>query len=433
MIPRTLVFLLPVAVAFGAALEMPQRSVSSSEQFVVYASSAPTRSKIAMRAEDLKKQFLDLLQAKENPWKTPIILNIGAPPPNKKRPPKSQFGVYEGDAETAKIQIDVFDLSHLDSMDFDAQILTAVALEYAYRNTPILAGRSFEMPPPWLAEGLLERFRSRQGGLKASVYSSLLAGGKSPRIEVFLDTDPSRLDPTSRALYRAEASALIDALLELPDGRKGLRDFLSVPRKSRGSLNDLLAAFPSLQGERELLGRKWLLAIARASASNRVDPLSVRETATQLAEVLDVKPLPDPKNPEVAAMSGPYALETIARSQSGPFILAQTADSLLRLSIRAHPLYKPVVDEYLAIVRDLAARPKRRVDKRVAAAEQMRAALAQQTTEMNDYIDWVEATQLREDNEEVAAAIVEVEEIERPAPRTDAISRYVDAIAERGW
>mgnify|MGYP001209317893 CR=1 FL=1 len=433
MIRKTIAFLLPIATTFGAALEMPRRSVSSSEQFVVYADSGPTRSKIAIRAEDLKKEFLDLLQVKENPWKVPIILNIGAPPPNKKRPPKSQFGVYEGDAETAKIQIDVFDLSHLDSSDFDAQILTAVALEYAYRNTPILAGRSFEMPPPWLAEGVLERLQAKRGGVKASLYSSLLAGGKTPKLESFLDTDPARLDPTSRAIYRAQSAAFIEALLDLPEGRKGLREFLSAPRKARGALNDLPAAFPSLQNDREQLGRKWLLAIARASASNRVDPLSTRETATQLAEILDVKPLPDPKHPEVAAMSGPYALETIARSQGGPFILAQTADSLLRLSIRAHPLYKPVVDEYLSIVRELAARPKRRVDKRISAAEQMRAALTQQTTEMNDYIDWVEATQLREENEDVAAAVIEVEAIQSPPPRTDAITRYIDAVAERGW
>lgn len=433
MILRALTFFLPVAATLGAALELPQRSLSSSEQFVVYANSATTRSKTAMKAEDLKREFLDLLQVRENKWKTPIILNLGAPPPNAKHPPPFQFGVYEADAEKAKIQIDVFDLDYLKGADFETQIVTAVALEYAYRETPILAGRSYEMPPPWFVEGMLERFRSKQGGMKASIYSSLLAGGKPPRLDVFLETDPARLDPTSRALYRAEAAALVEAILDLPEGRNGLRQFLSTPRKSRGSVNDLLAAFPSLENNRETLSRKWILAIARASASNRVDPFSIRETAGQLAEVLDVKPLPDPKNPEVAAMSGPYALETIARSQSGKFILAQMNDNLLRLSIRAHPLYKPLVDEYLAIVRDLVAKPKRRVDKRVAAAEEMRAALAAQTTEMSDYLDWVEATQLREDHEEVAAAIVEIEEVERPAPRTDTISRYIDAVADRGW
>lgn len=431
-LPLPLLLLLPV-VTWAAGPEAPSRSVSTSGQFVVYAENATTRSKAVMKAEEFKKAFLDYLQIEADEWKIPIVLNLGATPPNARRPPQFLLGIYEGDAGSAKIQLDVFDLDLIKTIDYETQLLRAIALEYTYRNTAIKTGRAMEMPAPWFVDGLLERIRSRESGLKASIYSSLLAGGKVPKLDDFCDTDPDRMDPTSRAMYRAQSHALIEAITDLPDGRKGLRAFLSEPRKLRGASDTLIEVLPSLGGNSEGLNRKWVLAIASASASNRVDPLSVGETGSQLAELLDIKPLPDPKHPEVAAMSGPYALETIAKSDSGRFILTQLSDGLLRLSVRAHPLFKPLVDEYLGIVRELIAKPKRRVGKRVAAAEEMRAALTQQTSEMRDYMDWVNATQVKAENEEVAAAIDEIEEIEQPPPRNDALSRYIDALNERGW
>jgi hypothetical protein len=171
--------------------------------------------------------------------------------------------------------------------------------------------------------------------------------------------------------------------------------------------------------------------MARASAANRINLLSERETAQELDTILAVKALPDPKHPEVAAMSGPYALPTIARSSNGRFILAQLENSLLRLSLHAHPLYKSLVDEYLRIVRELARKPKKREDKRIAAAEEMRAGLNRETSEVRDYMDWVETTKIKTTNPELGRVLDDVEDLARPPARQDAISRYLDAVDER--
>ncbi len=90
MKPRLLagLLLLPLGTAF-AVLDLPKRSVSSSRQFVVYTNDADLRSKVAMRAEDLKTAVLETLDGKDE-WKLPIILNIGSNPPNVKRPPRFQ-------------------------------------------------------------------------------------------------------------------------------------------------------------------------------------------------------------------------------------------------------------------------------------------------------------------------------------------------------
>lgn len=132
-------------------------------------------------------------------------------------------------------------------------------------------------------------------------------------------------------------------------------------------------------------------------------------------------------------MSGPYALPPIARSRNGRFILSQLEGGLLRLSIRSHPLYKPVVDEYLAITRELLAKPKRNLDKRIAAAEELRAGLTRQTSEARDYLDWVEATKVKTESPDLTTTLKAMDDLEEPPARNDAISRVLDDVSERGW
>jgi hypothetical protein len=421
--------LLPGLASAADSFEPPKRTISTSRQFVVYSAVPSARAEVSMRAEDDKREFLEALVAKDT-WKYPIILNLDSQPPTTRRPPRWAMGIYEGDAGQNKIQLDVFDRALLKDPDFDSLLVGALVLETTYRDTPIKAGKAYQPPPAWFVEGLAERIHTRDAGLPASLYAGLLSNGQAPSIREFLDTQPARLDPTSRAIYRAQAAALLEAVLALPDGHSGLRVYLSQPRK--GGADELVAMFPSLGKNRDALGRKWVLAMARASAANRVDLLSQRETADELDHVLAVKALPDPKRPEVASMSGPYAMPTIARSQSGKFILSQTEDGLLRLSLRAHPLYKSLVDEYLGIVRELIRKPKSRLDKRIATVEQVRAGLNRETSEARDYLDWVEATKIKTESPEITKAVEETQTIEQAPPRSDAISRYLDAVSERG-
>ncbi len=423
--------LLLVTTSFGA-LELPNRSISSSGQFVVYANDADLRSKVSMKAEDYKEAFRALLGIRDE-WKLTIILNLGTPPPNTKNPPKSQIGLFEADGGALKIQIDVFDLSFLKHPAFDSQLISAILLEYAYRGSSVKAGRSFEKPPAWVTDAILERVQARDEGHKSSIYATLLASGQTPGLGEFFNTRPENLDSTSRAIFRAQALAMLDAILELPDAKPGLRGYLGDPRRSPSDAREIVRWFPSLAGDRDALGRKWVLAIARASAADRVDLLDRRDTATELDRILDIKALPDPRNPKVAALTGPYALEPIARSQNGRFILVQKGEELLRLSIRSHPIYKPLVDEYLRIVRELTAKPKRRVDKQIAEAEKIRAGLRGESSERESYLDWVEATKVKTESEQFTNLIEDVEKIEQAPERTDAISRYLDAVAERGW
>ena len=427
---RILIFLLPVAAAFGGPLEVIPHSTSSSGQFIVYSNDPKARSLAAIHAEDQKREFLELLRTTDN-WKLPVIVNLDATPPLVRRPPQWQLRIYEGDDRKNKVQLDIFDRSLLDSPDFQTLLLSTLVLEYSYRNTPVKAGRPFQEPPTWFVQGLAQRIRSQDQGLPASLYASLLSTGAPPRLNDFLDSRLDRMDPTLLAIYQAQAAAFIDAILSLPDGRDGLRSYLSVPRKSPPSLDEIVGCIPSLGKKSEELSRKWVLSMARSSAADRVDLMTARDTGDELDRILTVKALPDPKHPEMAAMSGPYALPAIARSRNGRFILSQTQEDLLKLSLRAHPLYKSLVDEYLRIVRELVQKPKRHEEKAIATAEDVRAGLQRQSDEIRDYMDWVQATKIHTDNDDLQKVVQSVNDLANPPPRTDEISRYLDAVAAR--
>ncbi len=339
------------------------------------------------------------------------------------------MGIFEGDGGQNKVQIDVFDRNLVKEPDFDSLLVGALVLETTYRATPIKAGKAYQQPPAWLVEGLAERMRTRDAGFPPAF---------TPACSRTARRRAARVSRHAARAARRDFARHLPGAGRCPTGsrarvaRRPLRPAGVSLAATPGGADELVAMFPSLGKNREALGRKWVLAMARASAANRVDLLSQRETADGLDRVLAVKALPDPKRPEVASMSGPYALPTIARSQSGKFILSQTEDGLLRLSLRAHPLYRSLVEEYLGIVRDLIRKPKSRQDKRIATAEQLRAGLNRQTSEARDYLDWVETTKIKTESPELTKAVEETQALEQAPPRNDAISRYLDAISERG-
>jgi hypothetical protein len=436
--------LLPLAAAItvgcapltAAELKPPApvgRTVSESRQFLVFSKESAPRMQVSRDLEDIKRSVMQSLKTRDG-WKMPILVNLEADrPARQRRPEPTSIEFLENEGGSLRIQINVFDPTFIQTPEFQVEVVRAILLEIAYRGTPIKAGRAFQYPPDWIVEALHERLRVQKSGSKPAAYSSLLTAESPPELRDFLRLRPGSLDSTSRTLYRAQSAALLDALMELPEGPNGVQIYIGAPRRNPATVEEITPLFASLADDKSALGRRWLLAVAKGSATNRSDLLGSRETGKDLDRILEIKALPDPKNPEVAAMSGPYALESIARSQNGRFILNQLNEDLLRLSLQAHPMFQALIRDYLQIIRDLIAKPRRRVDKRVAAAEEIRAGLRRQNSEVEAFIDWVETTKIQAQDETLTTAIDEAESIEDAPPRPDAISRHLDAVMERGW
>ena len=109
--------------------------------------------------------------------------------------------------------------------------------------------------------------------------------------------------------------------------------------------------------------------------------------------------------------------------------MRQRSVDLLNLEFRAHPLLRPIVEEYRNITMLLSARPKSKVERRIEDIEKIRLLLVERQKAISDYLNWFEATQI-DDSENSFT------ESTRPAPvppRRDPITLHLDAIERRGW
>jgi hypothetical protein len=405
-----------------------QRSVSSSQQFVIYHSERALRSRLAQRAEDLKNHWLRRLKLSDD-WKLPIIIQVLAI--GRRDSPRIRTALYESDGGAAKIQIDVGDTAALRGSEFDLEIYRALFLEFGYRNVPAKAGKALHQPPSWLVEGLFEDVIAREEGIAVSVYERLINAKDSPDLTAFLKERPEMLDATSHAIYRAKALGLLRALLSSPDGAKHLADYCAnLASLSPSDGAELLQKFPSLLDNPVVLSKLWTLSLADASAANRVTPLSVKETERRLTLILEITASMNPAKPNGGTLNGPEALPAVAKSKTGRYLVRQKAEELLRLEIRAHPLIRPIVQEYRIIASELAAKPKKKVAVRIRKNLQLQHAVVKRAEEMEDYLNWFEAAQLSTPSKEFDS---DSQSNALTFQRNDTMSRYLDDIEVRGW
>jgi hypothetical protein len=368
-----------------------QRTLSASGQFAVHGGKSADRLAVARRADRLREAWRTLMGLNEtHTW--PVIIRLAESPSHKKEGLRT--ALFLGDGDTIKIQIDV-PRGIPAGADLELEIIRALALEYAYREARPREGKPYTLPPSWLIEGLWQEITGRETGLSSALFAQLVKAGPPPKLEALVRQRPEAMDPTSRAVYRAQAMTLLRALLASQEGRQGLASYLSALHATRP--NDpaaLLAAYPSLNEDPGALVKLWTLAMARASTADRVEKLSVRATNEHLVRLLDAIRAPEGTGKQQAPVEGPAAMPSLAREESGRNSLRRLTEDLLRLEGRAHPLLRPVVEEYRDVASDLATRKTRGADKRLAAAAELRKAILSRAEAVADMLNWFEATQI---------------------------------------
>jgi hypothetical protein len=205
---------------------------------------------------------------------------------------------------------------------------------------------------------------------------------------------------------------------------------LLVNGSSSGGVEGILAAFPGIGGNESELTKRWTLAIARISMPQRHSSLGVQASNAALEEMLAVALPSDPKNPDAIVARGAAALPVVARTREGNRLMRERALECIALEFRAHPLMKPLVSEYRRIFMTLERKPKAKVAGEIAELERLRALLLQRHSDVLDYLNWYEATQLEDDGGSMLEKMPELPEI---PPRTDPVTRALDGVEALGW
>lgn len=392
--------------AFDLPAAELDRSVSPSGQFVIYGGDAAWRGAFSKLAEQTKANLLAILQRRDE-WAIPAVINLQARAANLPEIPNTALRFSQTGAGL-KLQLDLAISREMNSRSVEREILRVILLEMIYRKQSGLAsGASYVEPPNWLLEGLLALTPNRD---RSAMINALAVPERIPSLDEFLRERPELLDPVAQSLYRAYSFALVQLLAESPPRLSRYIDDLA--STSNDPLADLQKSFPRLAGkEAENL---WKSKIASVKELDRTDLLTYWQTNEKLDALLRSLPLED------------FCQKKLGTEQK--LSIKKFGEQLLLLAARANPALRPIVQDYHQCVAQLSLGKNHGVAKKLADLKSLREKLSARMTEVDDYMNWFEATQLQS-----ASGLFEnlnvSSDAQEPRPRRkDAFSTYLDAM-----
>lgn len=423
MMKRVAVVLFAIAGWLFVSAAQPDRSVSPSRQFVIFGADDVVRGAVSGLAEQTKSNLLALLRQRDD-WKTPVIVNLqpqqaNTPeiPPADLRFSQTGFGI--------KLQLDLTISKNLDVSLVERKLLRAILLEMIYRKQPhITAGALLVEPPDWLIDGALALGPGRDRG---PLIEAIASTEKPLPLENFLRQRHEVLDYTGRTLYRAYSFALVQMLLDEKNGAARLAKYIDhLTDSSTDPFADLTAQFPFLADDTQAA---WDLALNRLKSLQTFRLLTFGESERRLEELLRIK-VSEPNKPEKL-----MSLDDLTRhkpSTAEKMALDQLRRDLLFFVPQANPVLRPIAREYQEIAALLVRGKRRGMVKRLSRLEVMRQRLASRMSDIDDYMNWFEATQMRSGSDNFSNYLKAADQSELPGPkRRDPLSVYIDALEDQ--
>jgi len=389
---------------------------------------------MASRAEAVKQHLDDILKPPTD-WEHPIVVRILPEEEAPKTGLPVRVALFDTGTGELKIQVDISSSTTFEEKAYDRAILHALLLELAFRNERFVAGKPYRFAPSWLLEALAEQLHSPENQLSPEIYGKLIDSGGPPKLPIFLGEQAQRLDATSRAIYRARASALLSAILGERNGRLELLEYITRTGREEATAQLFLDTFRDSAGSPDRLIRIWTLALARFSVQGRDNVLSMAETAKRLNGLNEIRTPKDSRNPEEEQLEGIDALLHLSRSREGRFSLDRLANQVNGLLWQSHPLFRPMTQEYHEILQRLAAGKRGGIEKRYTENIELIAGMTERAEAIEDYLNWFAASQIPNRSGEFDEALEqnEAEIVADQLRQRDPVHRYLDGLEAKGW
>lgn len=379
---RGAILILSIFLCHTLRSESPERSVSPSHQFIIYGADKTLRGAVSELAEQTKANLLALLGQRDR-WKTAIVINLQPEQANLPEIPPAELRLSQT-GSGMKLQLDLTIAQNLDASLMERELLRAILLEMMYRkDSEISPGVELVEPPDWLLDGVLALTPGRD---RAPLVDALSVSQKTMSLEKFLRQRPELLDSVGRTLYRACSFALVQFLADGTDGRTRLARYIdNLSNASNDPVADLKAQFPALAGN---TGETWQSVLTQTSGAQDFQLLTFRESERRLDDLLRVKVPNTEKSLDLSGLAGRKA------SAAEKIALNEMARTLLLFIGQANPVVRPIAREYQQIAALLARGKRRGIAKRLARLQTTREQLTARMSDVDDYMNWFEATQL---------------------------------------
>tara|TARA_B100000902_G_scaffold15531_1_gene18741 strand:+ start:10756 stop:12255 length:1500 start_codon:yes stop_codon:yes gene_type:complete len=446
-------------------------SRSSTRQFIVHGDDSVARGAMCVFCERTKSELLSLLKLRDR-WRYPLVIQIRGDlrDINTGSPIKPNIFKLPDDKFRFQIDINLGDKfkAHLLKEELVKLLVAELIIKSGKR---VVTANKNGVIPDWIRIGLAEVLSYEGRKLNDGSLSKFLRKGKVLSLKEIVVSDIGKMDSISEGVYRTSCGALVYALLSQDDGasrlQKYLLDFNSGDEKS---LDSVKRFFTNNGSANESLEDWWVMECARMAEPNATEILSPIETEKELVECLKIKIVSaknknisnknkknlgdtikyffkKPKNQDVESLEdlneGKSEYEFLIydindykeivrkddKSISVERSLKINESKLLKLSYRAFPLFRPIIQEYQKILINISTGKIKGVDQRLKDLQYIRSSMIKSTNQARDYLNWFEATQIKNRSDNFQNYQKTYNELSRPLPpRKDKLSEYLDEL-----
>lgn len=412
--------------------EVAARSISASGQFIVRGGTEGQRASVAIEADAVRGEVLQLFGENEPPVSVPIevILHgqVGDDP--RKRPLAYELR-YTSEHFLLVIHVDL--ARGIDRDRMERAVLTGLLYERGLRDIEPGPLDAPVQVPAWLVEGLREAIEWRAGRGDRKLYEGVFGQAELFSIDELLHTtsaDYDALDGASRAVFRVLSGGLVMALLEQAGGREGLRGFSAEVARFDGDLAILLRQhFPELNLSEKSLIKWWSLTLASLADAPVTEVMGVTATERALAEALVLHARDESGVIQRGTLEQRAELGELAPAERA--MAARPAQAALtRLSYRCFPSYRPLIVDYQTALGQWIVGEEEELDLRLAELDGIRERMLERATRGRDYLDYMEiagASEVSGSFDDYLDLKSEIEERPR-VERQDPLTRYLDTL-----
>jgi hypothetical protein len=417
---RTWPWLLAALLAAGnvraAGPNLVVTTTSASRQFSTLSTNTMVSAALCTYAEGIKREWLLQLGLSDT-WRDPILLVVRSREGDRTNAPVLRAETFPTGPHF-RYQLNLVVPPAPDNTAFTVAIVELLCAEVANRDQPRApAGLARTAPiPVWLSEGLAQSILGRPDQLLAVTRRS--ATGRRPQTAMEM-MGIARLphDTSDQALYRANAWLLASGFLQLPDGAHKMQQLLA----ELGATKTFARAFDKVYShdfpDSATLENWWSNQLTRVRETVIAENYTLADTARRLDALLTV---------EIEARP-PF--DELWRFYDRPWLIQWLRDRLPALEAlngSGHPLYRPVVEEYVDAVRQLRDRKINRFRRSVHEAAQRRAEVDRQAQQIREILDRVESRSGGQTNqfEEFFQTLNRLEQFGKQ--RHDPIGDYLD-------
>lgn len=457
----------PVPGSNPKANERAGRTYSEDSPFIIWGGTQEARSNLFTTAGLVRRDALDALHLGLE-WNHPILIQLREPLARStdRRPPVWTRVSQVPDGFRIEINI-VPRHNSVPGTLLRENIVRATLAALILRGHGEEDATGWDTPPPeWLLHGTLALMDYRKQGRKSNLFNLIFQLGSLLSVEEIFGAETEGMDSISQTLYRVSCCGLIMMLIEQPNGPRHLAEMIPSLISGREDTQALITRhFPGMATSANSLSKRWALQIAALAQPGLDEVRSPAESEQLLTGALtlryvvkpeDKKPgairklfsrrRPDSGDADQAKAGDPgktpaspapeeescdlHEFEKVLSLPDREAILTRVDLNLNLLLLRAHPIYRPVIAEYLNTLKSLIK--GRKLKESAESLERLshtRRQLASNLQEIENFLDDYEVGKMEDKSGAFEEYMRAADDMDKPpAVRPDPVSRYLDAL-----